>query len=247
MTRSRFFVFVGHISKKHFATKEGEADAKESLQRRLTLLKNAVATPKGYQTLIDVKPEHMHLIREQEIEAIKNKIMYLSIVYQYAIDNLNGKMSWMQCCEKTISYMKNHYKLIGGSFGFTPMNHPSTLRNLHAAFRQNDKIPFITDANMEKRIKKHTDKKRKLDTKHKKWLEKGWARNRKLKKLEKKLEAIEGEQKKQESDDENSEDEDGRSCDDNDEDDRCDKDGSITNEEYEFLMGNNFSNKQQFY
>ena len=135
-------------AKKYFNTKEGEADAKESLQRRLTLLKKAAETPKGYESLIDVKSEHMHLLREPEIETIKNKIMYLSIAYQYAIDNMNIKMSWSQCCEKTISHMKSHYELIGGSFGFTPMNNVSTLRNLHVAFRQNEKVPFISDANI---------------------------------------------------------------------------------------------------
>ncbi len=193
-------------ARKLFNSRDDEEDAKVSLERRLVKLKKAMETPTSYQTLIDVKPEYVHLLNDNEIEAIKNKIMYLSILLQLAIDNMNVKKSWSQCCEETVKYMKNHYTLLGGTFGFTPLSNAGSLRRLFNSFRKDDRIVLSADgALLEKRIQKHLEKKRKLEEKHKAWVQRGWARNAKLKKLEKKIETIKEDQKKKKEEDDDEE------------------------------------------
>jgi hypothetical protein len=214
-------------AKRLFRTREDETDAKKTLERKISILQKALATPTAYQGIIDMKPEFTHLLKEMEIETIKNKIMYLSICYQIAKDNMNVKKSWTECCEETVTYMKNHYLLLGGSFSFVPFQSAKTLQKLHTLFRDKDQIPLST-TNMEKRIQKHVEKKRKLEERHKEWLEKGWARNRKVKKLESQLEKIRGEdQKKKDSYDNN---------DDQDDDGDDGSDDMISSADYELMM-----------
>ena len=154
-----------------FNTKENEKDAKVTVKRRIGVIRKALATPTGYQSVLDVELEHIHLLTEHEVETIKNKLVCMSIALKLALETLNGPKSWAQCCDEALNYMREHFKKIGGSFGVTPIKSSAALSRIHANFRKKEQINIAH--NMGKRIKNHTEKKSKLEERHKKWLEKG--------------------------------------------------------------------------
>lgn len=210
-----------------FNTPEGEANAKVTVKRRLSIIRKALATPNGYQGVIDIEPQYMHLLTESEIGSCKNKLMYLYMALKLALKHLDGPKNFQQCCSETVEYMKNHFEMVGGAFGFVPLKHPGTLQKVHKEFKQNEKIHISSENNFNKRVKKYLEKKRKLEDNHQQWLSKGWARNRKLKLLEEKMETIKKQQGQMEDEE------------DDDEDDVEEEDyqkGQLSREEYEMLM-----------
>lgn len=158
-------------AKKLFNTKENEKDAKVTVERRLGVIHKALATPTGYQSVLDVAPEHMHLLTEHEVESIKSKLSYLSIALKLALETLDGPKSWAQCCDEAVKYMKEHYEKIGGSFIAIPIKSGGLLSRLHASFRNKEQLSIAQS--MTKRIRNHKAKKTKIEERHKKSLEKG--------------------------------------------------------------------------